>query len=70
VLKTPAPDVTILSFNPFGPVLAVRPFCHNDNYWQVYFDTNAAISETLGDRVFPAPTYPVALAEAKKTATA
>jgi len=28
-----------LTFTPFGPVLAVRPYCHNDDYWQVYFDT-------------------------------
>jgi len=25
-------------------VIAVRPFCHNNNYWQVYFDTNKAIN--------------------------
>jgi small conductance mechanosensitive channel len=70
VCKTPEPEVTILSFNPFGPVLAVRPYCHNDHYWQVYFDANAAIREVLGDRVFPSPTYPVGLPEAAKTATA
>jgi small conductance mechanosensitive channel len=23
----------------------VRPYVHNDNYWQVYFDTNKVISE-------------------------
>src|SRR6185369_11951394 len=32
VNKTPAPDVTILTFTPFGPVLAVRPYCNNDHY--------------------------------------
>ena len=70
VLKTPEPEVTILSFNPFGPVLAVRPYCHNDHYWQVYFDANAAIREVLGDRVFPSPAYPVGLPEAANTVTA
>lgn len=44
---SPAPDVNILSFTPFGPVLAVRPYCHNNDYWQVYFDTNLAIREVL-----------------------
>ncbi|MFN7608682.1 MAG: mechanosensitive ion channel family protein, partial [Ralstonia sp.] len=40
VLTEPAVDVEILEFNLVGPVLAVRPYTHNDNYWQVYFDTN------------------------------
>jgi small conductance mechanosensitive channel len=61
VIKTPAPEVTILTFSPFGPVLAVRPYCHNDNYWQVYFDANMAIREVLGDAAFPGPAYPVAM---------
>ena len=30
VLPEPAPSVEILTFTPLGPVLAVRPFCHND----------------------------------------
>jgi small conductance mechanosensitive channel len=59
VLDKPAPDVTIVSFTPFGPVLAVRPYCHNDNYWQVYFDANMAIREVLGDSAFPGAAYQV-----------
>ena len=55
VLTQPAPDVEILSFNPLGPVLAVRPYCHNDHYWQVYFDTNRIIRESFGEAGFPAP---------------
>jgi small conductance mechanosensitive channel len=70
VVASPAPDVTILTFTPFGPVLAVRPFCHNDNYWQVYFDGNMAIREVLGDSAFPGITYPLAVSEAKKAAGA
>ena len=38
-----------------GPVLAVRPYCHNDHYWQVYFDTNKTIREALAEAGFPAP---------------
>jgi small conductance mechanosensitive channel len=38
-----------------GPVLAVRPFCHNDHYWQVYFDGNRTIRESLAAAGFPAP---------------
>ena len=55
VVAEPAPDVEILTFTPLGPVLAVRPYCHNEHYWQVYFDTNRAIREVGGDAGFPAP---------------
>ena len=65
VAKDPAPDVTILTLNPFGPVLAVRPYTHTDHYWQVYFDANMAIREVLGDSAFPGPVYPLAVHEPK-----
>ena len=55
VVTTPAPDVEILTFNLAGPVLAVRPYCHTDHYWQVYFDTNRLIRESFGDAHFPVP---------------
>ena len=55
VVAEPVPDVEILTFTPLGPVLAVRPYCHNDHYWQVYFDSNRAIREVGGDAGFPAP---------------
>ena len=45
VLGEPPVDVEILEFNLVGPVLAVRPYCHNDHYWQVYFDTNKVIKD-------------------------
>ena len=50
LLDTPAPTVEIQSFAIVGtsvaPVLAVRPFCRNEHYQQVYFDTTRAIQET------------------------
>ena len=55
VLATPAVDVEILEFNLVGPVLAVRPYCHTDHYWQVYFDSNRVIKDALGEAGFPAP---------------
>jgi hypothetical protein len=55
VLPEPKVDVEILDFNLVGPVLAVRPYCHNDNYWQVYFDSNRVIREALAEAGFPAP---------------
>jgi small conductance mechanosensitive channel len=55
VLKTPAPSVAILDFNPLGTVLAVRPYCHNNHYWQVFFDANRAINDVGGEAGYPAP---------------
>ncbi|WP_322880695.1 mechanosensitive ion channel family protein [Pandoraea sputorum] len=55
VVEKPAVDVEILEFNPSGPVLAVRPYCHNCDYWQVYFDTNQAIAEVGGSAHWPVP---------------
>ena len=48
VIAEPKPDGEILTFNERGPVLAVRPYCNNAHYWQVYFDTNASIRATFG----------------------
>jgi len=55
VLAEPPVDIEILEFNLVGPVLAVRPYCHNDHYWQVYFDTNKVLREALAEAGFPAP---------------
>jgi len=57
VLKQPAPDVEILEFNLAGPVLAVRPYSANANYWQVYFDTNRLIREEFQAAGFGVPEY-------------
>jgi len=61
VLAMPAPDVEILSFNLAGPLLAVRPYTHNVNYWQVYFDTNRVIKETFGEANYPVPEQHIAI---------
>jgi small conductance mechanosensitive channel len=55
VMTTPAPDVEIIEFNPAGVLLGVRPYCHNNNYWQVFFDTNKAIQEVGASNVWPVP---------------
>ncbi len=57
VLQSPAPDVEIIEFNMAGPVLAVRPYCNNAHYWQVYFDTNKVIRETFGEAGYPVPEH-------------
>jgi small conductance mechanosensitive channel len=59
ITATPGVDVEILEFNEFGPKLAVRPHCHTDHYWQVYFDTNKVIADTLGAAGFPVATRPI-----------
>jgi small conductance mechanosensitive channel len=55
VLSSPAPDVEVLQFTPSGPQLCVRPYCSNQHYWQVYFDTNRHTREVLGEAGFPDP---------------
>jgi small conductance mechanosensitive channel len=55
VMGEPAPDVEILTFNLSGAVLAVRPYCNNEHYWQVYFDTNRLIRDTFARAGFPVP---------------
>lgn len=58
VLVEPAVDVEVLELNLIGTIIAVRPYTHNDHYWQVYFDTNYVIQDVLGKAGFiaPAPT--------------
>lgn len=55
VLATPEPVIEVFEFTLAGPVLVVRPFCANEHYWQVYFDTNRMIRNTFGQAGFPAP---------------
>jgi small conductance mechanosensitive channel len=57
VLPTPAPTIEVFEFTLAGPRLVVRPFCANEHYWQVYFDTNRMIRNTFAKAGFPAPEY-------------
>jgi small conductance mechanosensitive channel len=50
------PEVNILDMNLNGPVISVRPYAHNDHYWQVYFDTNETIIRVCKEAGWPAPT--------------
>ena len=60
-MAAPAPDLKILAHTPAGCVLTVRPYCHNNHYWQVYFDTQQAIRDALGAAGYPAPEFVVEL---------
>lgn len=55
VMAMPAADVEIIEFNAAGTLLGVRPYCHNSNYWQVFFDTNKAIQEVGTSNSWPVP---------------
>lgn len=55
VVAKPAPDVEILEYSLAGPVLAVRPYTHTDNYWQVYFEGNRVIREVGGEAALQPP---------------
>ncbi len=55
IVAEPLPDVEILDFNEMGTVLAVRPYCHTDHYWQVYFATNKLIASTFAAAEYPEP---------------
>ena len=56
VSGTNPPEVNVIDLNLVGPVLAVRPYTHNDHYWQVYFDTNETIVRVCREAGWPAPT--------------
>ncbi|HTH60195.1 MAG TPA: mechanosensitive ion channel family protein [Paraburkholderia sp.] len=58
VVENPPPDVQLLSFTPEGPLLCVRPYTSNANYWQVYFDANRAIVEAFREAGYPTPETP------------
>ena len=68
IMPQPAPDVEIVDFTVRGPVLAVRPYTHTSNYWQVYFDTNRAIVDTFGAAGYPVPEEHVHMRQLQKTA--
>jgi small conductance mechanosensitive channel len=50
------PEIALLDLKLEGPQIAVRPYTHNDHYWQVYFDTNEAIVRVAREAGWPAPT--------------
>jgi len=46
---------TQTSIDNLLPVLLVRPYVHNDHYWQVYYDTNRMIRNSFGEGGLPFP---------------
>lgn len=55
VLSEPPIEINILEFNLVGPVLAVRPYCNNADYWSVYFEVNRVMAKAFVEAGYPAP---------------
>jgi small conductance mechanosensitive channel len=55
VSRDKPPEVNLIDIKLEGPQIAVRPYTHTDNYWQVYFDTNEAIVRVCKEAGWPAP---------------
>ena len=55
VATEPTPEVNLLDINLVGTVIAVRPYCHTDHYWQVYFATNEMMLRVSKEAGWPAP---------------
>ncbi|WP_010135163.1 mechanosensitive ion channel family protein [Ochrovirga pacifica] len=49
VLTLPAASVNVLNLGDSSVELAVRPYAHPDDYWQVYFDTLEVCKIALDD---------------------
>jgi small conductance mechanosensitive channel len=60
VKTDPAPDVELLGATLAGPQFAVRPYCHDDHHWRVYFDANRAVAAAFGEAGYPAPSTVIA----------
>jgi small conductance mechanosensitive channel len=55
VLPVPPPVVDLLQISSAGSVLCVRPYCEQQHYGQVYFDTNRMIREAVIEGGLSAP---------------
>ena len=55
ISKDMPPEINLLDMKLEGPQIAVRPYCHTDHYWQVYFDTNEAIVRVCQEAGWPTP---------------
>lgn len=48
VLTEPAPFVGIESFDSHNIILAVRPYCQTEDYWDVYFEVYRNVKQAMG----------------------
>lgn len=55
VLKSPAPEVHVLKVGDGMTTLAVRPYCTQANYWDVFFGTTESIKAAFDKAGIEAP---------------
>ena len=55
VLKNPKPFVGVLELSANSVIMAVRPYCLPDDYWDVYFEIYEICKETLDDAKIKIP---------------
>jgi small conductance mechanosensitive channel len=55
VLKTPAPEVNVLKVGDGMVTLAIRPYCAQENYWDVYFQIQEAIKSAFDSNGIAGP---------------
>jgi small conductance mechanosensitive channel len=60
-MTEPAPSIEILECNQWGTIIAVRAFCNNAHYWQVFLDTNKFINDAAASAKFAVPEQRVAM---------
>ncbi|WP_426140162.1 mechanosensitive ion channel family protein [Pseudomonas sp. DWP3-1-2] len=49
VLANPEVDINLSAISPDSLTLSVRPYCHNDHYWPVYYKSVEVIRSLLRD---------------------
>jgi len=55
VIQDPAPFVGVLELADSSVNLAVRPHCHPDHYWDVFFDVNESMKVALDENNITIP---------------
>lgn len=59
ILKTPEPEVDIVSLADAGVRIALRPWCKAEDYWQVQYEVYRALLERFRQRdiqiAYPVP---------------
>jgi len=65
IRKDPAPSVKVLAMNASSVDFLALPYCHPDDYWDVFFDLNEQIKITLDENNIEIP-FPQQVIHLKK----
>ncbi len=55
VLKTPSPEVKVLKVGDGMTVLAIRPYCKQEHYWEVFFGVQEAVKNAFDANKIESP---------------